>query len=341
LTRLGFDAYKKIKKRYFTSPLFPPKIKENTVYTLYYSRSQHTKNNLQPNIRFLNLYVKKQLLQKYGIESLDVPIPGNLKFKEIIEVRLIHCYDYFKAAYIYKEEDNELSSNPNNRNFLAIDIGLNNLCTMINNVNNQPIIIDGKKLKSINHYYNKTISHYNSITYKVNMQFNSHKINSLYSKRNNYIKNYLHQTSSYIIKYCQKYNINTIIIGYNKGLKQNIIMKKKTNSKETFYQIPFTKLINYLEYKSKLNSINFIIQDESYTSKANSIKLDMISKDSEFHGKRIKRGLFKTDDNHLINADVNAAINIARKCIGESLNPWINELASIGSVNMPIRVRII
>ena len=34
----------------------------------------------------------------------------------------------------------------------------------------------------------------------------------------------------------------------------------------------------------------------------------------EFKGKRIKRGLYKTSDGTLINADVNAACNIIRKC---------------------------
>jgi putative transposase len=56
----------------------------------------------------------------------------------------------------------------------------------------------------------------------------------------------------------------------------------------------------------------------------------------EFSGKRIKRGLYLTKNNVLINADINGSINILRKEIGDT---WLNSsLSNRGLVVSPIMV---
>ena len=123
------------------------------------------------------------------------------------------------------------------------------------------------------------------------------------------------------MKYCLNNNIDTLVIGLNKDWKQDSNLFKINN--QSFQQIPFSKIIDKIEYKCKLNNIDVIIREESYTSKSNCLNYDYIptykkedSKEYKFTGKRIKRGLFKTDSNILINSDVNGAVNILRKEFG-------------------------
>ncbi len=90
-----------------------------------------------------------------------------------------------------------------------------------------------------------------------------------------------------------------LVIRYNKEWKVDVKMRK--SNKQTFIQIPFNKLLQYLEYKANLAGIEVIYQEESYISKADALKLDKIptykkdKKDSyQFSGKRVKRGLYKS-----------------------------------------------
>ena len=120
-----------------------------------------------------------------------------------------------------------------------------------------------------------------------------------------------------------KNEIGKLIIGKNKNQKQEINIGKKNN--QSFVQIPFDKLLQMLEYKAKLTGIEVIYQEESYTSKADALNLDPLptykkdKKDSyQFSGKRTKRGLYQSAKKVLLNADINGALNIARKVIGDS-----------------------
>ena len=84
-----------------------------------------------------------------------------------------------------------------------------------------------------------------------------------------------------------------------------------------------------LEYKARLAGINVIVQEESYTSRANFVGLDPIpvygetEKEPMFTGKRIKRGLYKTSVGQLINSDVNGAYNILSKAIPNAFSNGI------------------
>jgi putative transposase len=117
-------------------------------------------------------------------------------------------------------------------------------------------------------------------------------------------------------------NANTLIVGYNKGWKQDIKMWK--DDKQNFVYIPFLKFVQMLEYKCKLVGINVIIHEESYTSKTSFRYQDYIPTynidDHNFQptGKRIERGLFKDKDGTIINADVNGSYNIMRKTLIEN-----------------------
>ena len=209
------------------------------------------------------------------------------------------------------------------RNHLSIDMGINNLMSCIDNINSA-FLINGRHIKSYNKDFNKRLAKSKSqlpmVTASdgwVEQQKTSKLINSLYESRNTYMDNKLHVISRYIIDYCIAYDIGVIVIGQNKGWKDESSMSKKTN--QTFCQIPHSKLIDKITYKAKQCGIVVITNEESYTSKCDALALEDICKHDVYLGKRIRRGLFKSSTGNLINADINGAINILRKVVGDEV----------------------
>ena len=226
---------------------------------------------------------------------------------------------------------------------LAIDIGLSNLCACVNNFGGQPFLMKGNILKSTNQYYNKKMTYLKSVAKTVNGLDYTKQMHCFTIKRNNIIKDYMHKTSNYIMQYAIENNVSLVIVGHNKEQKQNINLGTINN--QNFVQIPTTILINQLRYKLNKVGITFVEVEESYTSKASFVDNDFLptycankqNKEQEtylFSGKRVKRGLYRTKDNLLINADINGAANILRKVF-----PKVTQWDS-GIVDMPFVVNI-
>ena len=225
---------------------------------------------------------------------------------------------------------------------MSIDLGIDNLCTCTSNVT-KSFIVNGKPIKSINQYYNKQKSKYQSILELKNHKKYSNRLYRLTLKRHNKIKDYFHKVSRYIVNQLVEQSINTLIIGKNNGWKQETNLGKRNN--QNFVQIPFNMLINMLQYKCKIQGINCILQEESYTSKASFFDNDYIPiynkskseiKNYTFSGKRIKRGLYKTN-NILINADINGSLNILRKYLNVACDVIISS-TSRGFVHNPVKI---
>jgi putative transposase len=198
---------------------------------------------------------------------------------------------------------------------------IDNLATIGSNVL-RPQIINGKPLKSINQHYNKQKAHLQSIletTNKHTNQKSSKRIQSITNNRNNKIKDFLHKASRYIVNHAVSNQINTIVIGYNKGWKQEINIGSKNN--QNFVSIPFHTFLTQLQYKTKLEGINVVVHEESYTSKCSFLDNEPLKKHDAYLGKRVKRGLFCSSSGKKINADVNGSLNILRKVVGDFCYP--------------------
>ena len=274
-------------------------------------------------------------------EKFYIKIPSILSDKTIKEIKIIPKYNarFFEIAYTYEVEDVS-KINLDKTKALAIDLGVNNLCTCVTS-DSDSFILDGKKLKSYNQWYNKENARLQSIKDKQKLSKSLTKRQvSLFRKRENRIRDYLGKTAKKIISYCLEHNIGILILGKNKGFQQKSNLGKANN--QMFAQIPFYKLQQKLEYQCNLYGIDMIEQEESYTSKASFWDKDDIpvygdSKQYSFSGKRIKRGLYQTSNGILLNADVNGALNILRKSNVVSLNG----LYSRGELNTPVRIRVI
>ena len=273
------------------------------------------KNGLYPVIftymGFSKKYLKQGLIK---LEKTNIIIKPKVNVNKVKQIRIIPKYSRFVIEVIY--EIQEIKTKEDNKRYCSIDLGLNNLATVGSNVI-KPFIINGKPLKSINQYFNKKRSFLQS---KLNKgKYTNENLERLYLKRNNKIKDYLHKASRYVINHLVSNSINVLVIGHNKYWKQEISIGKVNN--QNFVSIPFNDLIHMLSYKAKLEGINVIETEESYTSKCSFLDNEKICKHENYKGKRIKRGLFKASNGKLINADLNGALNILRKVVGEFKYP--------------------
>lgn len=257
------------------------------------------------------VYIRKGLVK---LSSLSLEIPTKVSESELVEVRILPRNNHHIVEITYKVEDKE--NKIDNNRYASVDLGINNLMTISSNVA-KPFIINGKPLKSINQYWNKELARLNSKL--KGSKKTSKRIQSITNKRNNKVKDYLHKASRKIVNFLVSNNISTLIVGYNEEWKENINLGKRNN--QSFVNIPFYTLIKQLEYKCKLEGINFILTEESYTSKCSFLDNEKLCKHDKYLGERIKRGLFKSSDNKLINADLNGSLNILKKVVGEFQYP--------------------
>ncbi len=241
-------------------------------------------------------------------KSINLP-SIKTRIKQHQQIRILPKGRYYIIEIIYNKEEKNLLLDKNRA--LSIDLGINNLITAANNIEQRPLIVKGNVLKSINQLYNKIRGITRSFVDSSHPE--TMKMNTQTKKRNNKIKDYFHKTSRMLIEYSKTNNIGTIIIGYNKEWKQESNMGARNN--QTFVSIPHLKLIKMIQYKAQLVGILVVLVDESYTSKCSALDNEPIGKHDTYMGKRIKRGLFQSSKGIKINADVNGAMNILRKVV--------------------------
>ena len=229
--------------------------------------------------------------------------------KGLQQVRIVPKGSIYVIEVVYKKEIPDMIHEGNR--VVGIDLGLNNFATIVNNIGETPIVINGKGIKSINQYYNKQKAYFQSILKKQNGLDWSKRLEKITLKRNNKIKDFMHKASRYVVNWCVKHNIDTIIIGKNDNWKQEIDLGKRLN--QSFVQIPYDMFINQLKYKCEEVGIKLIVTEESYTSGTSFLDGEAPTKENYNKNRRIKRGLFKSNKGILINADANGAYNIMRK----------------------------
>ena len=274
-------------------------------------------------------------------KEIAIKLPPILKGKKIKEIRIIpkQYSRYFEIQYTYEVE--EVQRELNKENGLGIDLGIDNLCTCVTNTG-ASFLIDGRKLKSINQYYNKINAKLQSIKDKQKIECTTLRQKRIARKRNNRIEDYLSKAARIIINYCLNNDIGKIVLGYNEDFQKNSNIGSINN--QNFVNIPYGKLRDKLIYLCKLYGIEFKLQEESYTSKASFFDGDEIPiydkenpQEYVFSGKRIKRGLYQTKKGKLINADCNGALNILRKSKVVDLSILYNR----GELNTPKRIRVV
>ncbi|WP_293075275.1 transposase [Okeania sp. SIO3B5] len=179
----------------------------------------------------------------FGIDSFLIPMPSNLEFSTLKELRLLPRNRCFYWEFIYEKEI-VVKPQLNQENVLGIDHGVNNWLTCVSNVNTS-LIVDGKhpplwfpSREGIGvGWYNKQVS-----TIKENKPtgFWSNKLAAITEKRNRQIRDGINKAARIVINHCLVWQIGTIVFGWNKGQKNEIKLGKKSNSE--FVPIPTARL---------------------------------------------------------------------------------------------------
>lgn len=262
------------------------------------------------------------------------PIKTKVTNQNLCQCRIIPQASCYVVEIIYEVEVPDPMKGDDN-SYLSIDLGVNNFATCFDNSDNSSFIIKGEVIKSYNQYYNKKKSELQSQLKIINDKDSSKRLQRLSQKRNNKINDFMHKASHYIINYCLQNGIWNIIVGHNKEWKQDLNIGKVNNQK--FTSIPFNKFIHMLKYKCENYGINFIVVEESYTSKIDHLAGESFGHKDNYLGKRIHRGLFKSSTNQVLNADVNGALGILRKVIDESS---FQKIVNRGFVTNPNKINI-
>ena len=273
-------------------------------------------------------------LSKTGIE-IKTKIPK----EQITNVRIVPKGNHYVIEVLYDVPKVKIKKNNFSR-VAFIDPGMNNLMTVTSNVFH-PLIYNGRVAKSINQLYNKERAKKQSKLQRRKLTVlastkskiddllkpkqlkQSKALDNITNRRNLRIHDLFHKITTHLVNYLVENDIKTVVFGHNVGQKQNINMGAKTN--QNFVSLPFTKLISMLEYKCGLKSIRFIVVEESHTSKCSFIDKEEVCHHENYVGKRVKRGLFKTKDGILINADINGSLNIGRKYM-QSQKKYTNKI---------------
>ena len=274
-------------------------------------------------------------------KAVEITIPPILLDKKVKEIRIIPKAKarFFEIQYIYEAEC--VQRNLNTNNALALDLGVNNLVTAVSS-QGKTFIIDGRRLKSINQWFNKENARLQSIKDKQHYgKKSTNRQKSIARDRNNKVNDYMNKAARKVINYCIANDIGTLVVGYNETFQRGSHIGKQNN--QNFVNIPYGQLRSKLEYLCTLNGIVFVKQEESYTSKSSFWDKDEIPvynadspREYQFSGNRVHRGQYKTASGKTINADVNGALNIMRK----SSVVDVNILYSRGEVDTPVRIRI-
>jgi IS605 OrfB family transposase len=295
-----------------------------------------------PRIKLKNgvfsIPMSKEFKKEYG--EVKIRLPERLKDKNIKEVRIHPKYSarWFEIEYIY--EDEKVETLVNSEKAIAIDLGVDNLAACIDTDGHQ-FLIDGKRLKSINQWYNKRNAELQSSKDKQGIKELTNKQARLNQWRNDSIRDYLNKSARIIINHCLTNQIGKLIVGYNPGIKQEINIGRSNN--QNFVQIPFWQLRQKFKALCSRYGIEYLEQEESYTSKASFFDQDDIpvyNADNptcqKFSGKRVKRGLYRTRNKHLVSADINGSANILVK----SKHRLNFERVSSGFLANPLRIFI-
>ena len=272
-----------------------------------------------------------------GVTKLVVNGGHGFKPENVVEVRIVPKLGEFYIEYVYKIPDVK-ATGLDPEQALGIDHGRDNWLTCVS-TNGKSFIIDGRKLKSVNLWYNKRVA-------QIKMGKPGRGWGGggggITTKRNHQMRDAINKTARFIVNHCLREGLGTIVFGWNPGQKDGSRMSRVQN--QQFVQIPTARLKERIRQLCEEYGIRFVETEEAYTSKASFLDGDSLPRHGEkpsqwkASGKRVKRGMYQAADGATINADCNGATNILRKVATQlGLN-----LAKVGMgvLNLPKRYNV-
>ncbi|NEP24832.1 MAG: IS200/IS605 family element transposase accessory protein TnpB [Moorea sp. SIO3I6] len=337
----SFKSYKKLRECWFKGQLEdkprPPKyLKGSKLFKVAYPNSGGQK----PKVKDGQLHFSLGLTVKrwFGIKSFSLPFPTNLEGRKIKEWTILPKNGAFYLEVSYQIPDPVIQQQSTNE-ALSIDLGTSsNLAACIDTLGNS-FLVDSRAIKSFNQYWNKQVA-----TRKEGKPqgYWDKWLDRVTRKRNHRVRDGINKAARVIINHCLKHGIKTIVLGWNERFKQNSNMGRLNN--QEFVQIPLGKLKDRLSQLCDLYSIHLEVTEEAYTSKASFLDGDSLPKFGQkpigwkASGRRVKRGLYRSANKSIINADLNGSANILRK-VARKLGLNLNRLGR-RSLTTVARIRL-
>lgn len=281
--------------------------------------------------RFTLVYTRQALSKPALARQIIRPSGLNISVRTrqtgIAQVRIVKRSGFYVVEVIYERAVSPAAVHP--ELVAGVDIGLNNLAAIAANKSGfTPVLVNGRPLKHINQCYNKRKA---QLQAKLGTPGTTALMERITTRRTRRITHYLHTHSHRIIELLVEEGIGTLVIGKNDGWKQEIALGRRTN--QNFVQVPHARFIEMLTYKAEMVGIKVVVINESHTSKCSFFDNEPVTHHEQYAGRRIQRGLFRTRDGRLINADVNGAYNIIRKAIPNAFGNGIG-----GVVGHPVGI---
>lgn len=284
----------------------------------------------------LPITLKQMVKESNGIDKNFIYLQHKV-FSQVSNIKQLMIFppQNGRCDVVLNYEIEEPKLFPDNGKYLSIDLGIHNLATCYDSANSKTFIV-GREYLAINHYFHKEIAKAQSALAKKSIsqdyilngrgdstesrylakqpQYTSKRLKNLYKKRNNSIQDYLHKLTKFITNYCVENEINTVIIGDLTGIKNRITNRdKKYNQK--LHELPYEKIRILLKYKLACKGINFVLQNECYTSQC-APNTPSVERKYANKSNRVQRGLYVSEGN-IYNADAVGAYNILRKYCDE------------------------
>jgi len=308
-----FNLVEKKRENKYDADVSPPSyLPKDGFYTLEYpSQSFQVKDD------HIRLGVPRAYCDEFDCDRTEIQIPftyDEVREANIKRVQILPKADaqYFEYRVLYEQDVEKVETIDGS--WLGIDLGVDNLATCVDH-RGHSFIVDGRHLKSQNRWFNKRLAHYQSIKDKQGIEGTTRRIERLHQKRRYAVNDYLNKTVRTITDYCIENQIETVYVGDGKGWKQSVDLGDRTN--QNFVQIPFDKLKQKLKHKLAARGIAFELVPEAHTSKCSFYDEEVVEHHGVYMGERIERGLFEASDGTRYNADVNGAVNMARKATGK------------------------
>ncbi len=311
----AFKSFRELRQLFFRGELDqkprPPDYRDSgSLFKVSFPNIGAGKPTLENGmIRFpLGLQVKRW----FGLKEFFLPLPKNLDFGKVKEFTILPKNGAFHLECSYAMERVETKLDMDQA--LAIDLGTSsNLMACVDTLGNS-FLVDSRQTKAMNQLYNKRVA--NRKKGKSQDYWDS-VLDRLTLKRNHQMRDMVNKAARLVVKHCLKYGIGTIVIGWNKGIKDGCNMGKTNN--QQFVQMPLARLKNRIEQLGSIYGFRFVQNEEANTSAASYLDGDSLPEHGckpdgwKASGKRIKRGLYRSGDGSLVNSDLNGAANILRK----------------------------
>lgn len=286
---------------------------------------------------YFQVPLSNRFTKEYPDLNINIRVPDRIAGRPVKEVRLnpLHHARFLEAEFVY--EIGKSASKPG-KEVLALDLGVNNLAAGVSTAGTT-FLIDGKRLKAVNQWYNKERSRLQSIKDLQGIKGETNKLALIAYNRENFMRDYLSKAGHLILQHCLDNKIGQIVVGVNPGWKQEINIGHVNN--QNFVQIPFWRFRRFLMHLCEKHGIEYLEVTESYTSKASFLDRDKLPEyDPErtekyvFSGKRVKRGLYRSANGQTVNADLNGAANILRKALSKTDLSRVNQALCLNPVRL-------